>query len=312
MAVRLLLPAGKRRGRVAAELDTPDKRRRYVAGMYGHAVLGRTRRASTRRRSTSWWSRSRDEAAFRALDRDLRVGARQAGKCRRRHSGSAHVSHTDPGAVRPGGPRDPARLFPDQAEVVFAEHVGPFVVAGRRALPPVGARRCTEPGNHVLLSRPSGKLAWKWLRTAAGRMRLKWQQGRWRRSSPPPSLPRRRSGSRQSATPPTAASRSRRRPTGSSPKRPARPNGARRAATAEPKRFATPRGARRRLCAPRPSRRPPSCARRPRRPRSPSCVDRARRSPSAIGRATQREARRRRDRGAQRSRPRRRQKRPRA
>jgi pimeloyl-ACP methyl ester carboxylesterase len=113
---------------LAAELDTPDKRRRYVAGMYGHrfwAAPGAFDQDSVRFMVEPFG----DEAAFRASIAlyEYALGTREAPEAPLWIASGSPV----PTLVL-YGPEDHVipRAFPRMCEVAFPERIGPFVVEG--------------------------------------------------------------------------------------------------------------------------------------------------------------------------------------
>ena len=136
---------------LAAELDTPEKRQRYVAEMYG----------------PRFWaapgSFSSDDVAFHVepfgdadsfrasiANYEYAGGPRQVSEAPRIFEKSAVPTLL---LVRAGGPRDPAR-FP-AADGGRVHRAGRSVRrGGRRALPPVGAGGGAESGDSVFLPGP--------------------------------------------------------------------------------------------------------------------------------------------------------------
>ena len=123
---------------LAAELDTPEKRRRYVAQFYGSRFWAAPG-TFTREDVDFMTEPFADAGPLPRLDRQLRVrgraahGARAAAPARAQPHPHAHP-------LRPRGPRDPARL-PGAHGGGLPQPRGPVRGAGRRALPAVGARR---------------------------------------------------------------------------------------------------------------------------------------------------------------------------
>jgi pimeloyl-ACP methyl ester carboxylesterase len=113
---------------LAAELDTPDKRRRYIATFYGPrfwAAPGTFDADSIRFMAEPFG----DEVAFRSS-----IAIYEAALGKRPVSENAHWfgSGSDVPTLILYGPEDHVipSTFPDQCAVAFPEHVGPFFVPG--------------------------------------------------------------------------------------------------------------------------------------------------------------------------------------
>ena len=128
MAADYFVRQGREADALAAELDTPEKRRRYIAQFYGSrfwAAPGTFRRGGRRLHDRA--VRRRRQAARRL--RHLRDRARHAAR-RRSRRGSSRRNPVPTLVLY--GPEDHVipRDFPARCEVAFTERVGPFVVPG--------------------------------------------------------------------------------------------------------------------------------------------------------------------------------------
>ena len=113
---------------VAAELDTPDKRRRYVATFYGPRFWAapETFDEDSARFMAEPFG---DEVAFRS---SLAIYESALGKREVSEAPQWIAAQTDTPTLILYGPADHVipSSFPDQCAVAFPEHVGPFVVEG--------------------------------------------------------------------------------------------------------------------------------------------------------------------------------------
>jgi pimeloyl-ACP methyl ester carboxylesterase len=111
---------------VASELDTPDKRRRYIATFYGPrywASPGSFDQDAIRFMAEPFG----DEVAFRC---SLAIYESALGKRAVSEAPAWIAAQTDTPTLILYGPDDHVipTTFPDQAAVAFPEHIGPFVV----------------------------------------------------------------------------------------------------------------------------------------------------------------------------------------
>ncbi len=118
-----------------AELDTPERRQRYVAGMYGHRLWG-TPNAFTSDEVDFHTEPYRDAERLRGELGRLRADDRQPTDGRRPPPLRAHP-RTDARVVRPRRPRGVAVVPVEGGRRVHRCH-GPAVRAERRSLPPMG------------------------------------------------------------------------------------------------------------------------------------------------------------------------------
>ena len=112
----------------AAELDSPGRRRRYIAEFYGHrfwAAPGQVHPADVdfMTRAVRRRARNSAQASPTTSTRSATAAGRRAAALLR------DEPDADAGAVRARGPRGPGRLRP-RAEVAFPERIGPLVVPG--------------------------------------------------------------------------------------------------------------------------------------------------------------------------------------
>ena len=155
MAADYFLRQGRDADELAAELDTPDKRRRYIAQFYGSRFWAAPGTFTQRgRRLHDRAVRGRRQAARRASASTRRRSARARPPSRRACSRRSPVP-----TLLLYGPEDHVipRDFPERCEVAFTERIGPFVVPRRRPLPAVGAGGRAEPESGLLLRRPEGE-----------------------------------------------------------------------------------------------------------------------------------------------------------
>ena len=126
---------------LAAELDTPEKRRRYVAQFYGSRFWAAP--GSFAREDVDFMTEPfADADRFRASIANYE------------YAGGPRQAPEPPRLLEPNptptlilyGPEDHVipRDFPERMEAAFPEPGGPVRGAGRRALPAVGARRRAE------------------------------------------------------------------------------------------------------------------------------------------------------------------------
>ena len=126
---------------LAAELDTPEKRRRYVAQFYGSrfwAAPGTFDREDVDFMTEPFADAERFRASI--ANYEYAGGPRKSPEW-------IHITEVEPDTdadpLRPRGPRDPARLHGAHGGRV-PRPGGPVRGGGRRPLPPVGARRRAE------------------------------------------------------------------------------------------------------------------------------------------------------------------------
>ena len=113
---------------LAAELDTPERRRRYVAQFYGSRFWAAPGDVRARRRGLHDGA-VRGRRPLPGLDRQLRVRGRPAPGARA--DPPARRSNPTPTLIL-YGPEDHVipRDFPERMEAAFPERAGPFVVQG--------------------------------------------------------------------------------------------------------------------------------------------------------------------------------------
>ena len=117
---------GREADALAAELDTPDRRRRYVAEFYGHrfwAAPGTFSRADVAFMAEPFADADRLRAGFGNYE--SAVGARALSQAPR------FFEHSAVPTLALYGPQDHViwRAFPDMCEVAFSDLLGPFTVA---------------------------------------------------------------------------------------------------------------------------------------------------------------------------------------
>ena len=127
MAADYFRRQGREADALAAELDTPDKRRRYIAQFYGSrfwAAPGTFRAADVDFMTEPFADADRLRAGFGIYETAL--GTRSAAEPPRLFERSSVPT------LLLYGPADHViqRDFPARCEVAFAERVGPFVVEG--------------------------------------------------------------------------------------------------------------------------------------------------------------------------------------
>lgn len=127
MAADYFVRQGREADALAAELDTPAKRRRYVAQFYGSrfwAAPGAFGSADVEFMTEPFADAGKLRASFGVYETAL--GARPAAEAPRLFERSAVPTLVLYGPEDHVLPRD----FPDRCEVAFMERIGPFVVPG--------------------------------------------------------------------------------------------------------------------------------------------------------------------------------------
>lgn len=149
VAADYFLRQGREADALAAELDTPEKRRRYVGEMYGRRLWAAPG-AFTPDDVDFMTEPFANAAKLRASLRALRVGLGDAPGF-----GAAPLLRAqpaaDPPALRPGGPRHLARL-PRAVRDRLHRANRPLRGPAGRALPPVGASGSIQPRGGVFLA----------------------------------------------------------------------------------------------------------------------------------------------------------------
>ena len=142
-AADYFLRQGRDADGLAAELDTPERRRRYIAQFYGSrfwAAPGSFDREAADFMTEPFADAEKLRASFGIYETALGdapgVGRRRA--CLEKNPVPTLVLY---------GPEDHVipRDFPERCEVAFPEIIGPFVVPRAGPFPPVGARRPAQP-----------------------------------------------------------------------------------------------------------------------------------------------------------------------
>ena len=139
---------------LAKELDTPEKRRRYVAEMYGHRLWASP--GAFDDESIAFMTEP-----FADIDR-LRAGwaVYQLAYARVASEPALMSRRVDVPALVLYGPDDHVvdPMFVHCCEVAFANRIGPVVVPGRRTFLAMGARRHPQSAARALLRRLSQRM----------------------------------------------------------------------------------------------------------------------------------------------------------